>query len=188
MNLFKRAVAATAPSGGKLWSSEKEFDERWKRRISTMAGFIDAPGPVADLGCGMMWLEQFLRVGNAYVPVDYVRRDDRTRVIDFNTEKLPDLGAKVAFLSGSLEYVREAVEFLKILTGMEFEQIILSYCTTEKFHDMKIRRRALKWTSHLSIYQILTAFTGQYDLTGFVEMESNDTIFAFRRKHEGLHS
>ena len=164
MNLFKRAGASGPSSGGKLWSDEKEFDENWKRRISAMAAFIDMPGPVADLGCGMRWLEQFLREENPYVPVDYVRRDERTLVIDFNADKLPELGAKVAFLSGSLEYVKEAVMFLGTLTGMGFEQIILSYCTTEKFHDMKVRR-GLNWTSHLSIYQILTALTGQYDLT-----------------------
>ena len=68
----KTEPAEEAAVASTLWSSPIEFDEKWKRRISTMASYITKPCPVADFGCGMMWLETCLPPNCTYIPLDYV--------------------------------------------------------------------------------------------------------------------
>jgi hypothetical protein len=159
-------------SDKKLWSESTEFDSAWKTRIGTMASYIDVPGTVADFGCGMMWLEQFLGAKNTYLPIDYIRRDERTIVLDFNRDPLPTLEAEVAFLSGCLEYVHDVPAFLRELTSRKFKQIILSYCTIETWSNRRTRRE-LNWVSDESIFRILSAFLPNYCLTQIGDISGN---------------
>ncbi len=146
-----------------------------------MAAYIDKTGTVADFGCGMMWLEQFLGEGNTYLPIDYIRRDERTVVADFNNDPFPKVSGEVAFLSGSLEYVKDLKGFIQNLTAADFPQIVISYCTLEKNPDMRARR-ALNWVSHESIFSVLEMFCDQYCLTKIDNGVEANTIMVFRKK------
>jgi hypothetical protein len=181
MTTIRNLFSARSKPGGKLWSQDSEFDEAWKGRISRMASYIDKTGTVADFGCGMMWLEQFLAPGNVYLPIDYIRRDERTLVVDFNNDPFPKISGEVAFLSGSLEYVKDIKGFLRNLMNAGFPEIVISYCTIDKYPDMRARR-ALNWVSHESIFSILEIFCEQYSLAKIDNSVEANTILVFRRK------
>ena len=182
--LYKSAkggvVREPARADAPLWSSSVEFDESWKRRITAMASHIKGPCSVADFGCGMMWLEQFLPPGCTYVPIDIARRDERTIVLDLNRDPLTAIQAEVAFLSGVLEYVENVELFAQKLTGAGFRQIILSYCTLDKFGDLN-NRKNLNWLSHKSLFELLAIFLPAFDLTALDDVNGN-TILSFNRK------
>ena len=181
MPLFRKTLFHRNKTGAeKLWSSKHEFDERWKERIATMASYISIPGAVADFGCGMMWLEHMLGPNNSYLPIDYISRDNRTQVIDFNAAPLPRIEAEVAFLSGSLEYVLDVKNFVRQLIQMGFKQIILSYCTIEMVPQRGARRQ-LNWVSHESIFTLLSLFCPPYSLINIDRTHGANTIFVFRR-------
>ncbi len=163
-----------------LWTSSDEFDESWKKRISKMASNIDIPGSVVDIGCGKMWLESQLKESNDYVPVDFVRRDERTIVLDINKDTLPEFNAPVAFLSGILEYVSDVNRLSRNLIRQRFEKIILSYCTLEKYPNLRWRKK-LNWVSHLSIFELIELFIAYYDLVRLDDVNGN-TILVLERK------
>lgn len=177
----KSALNAKQSSDAKLWSSGIEFDEAWKNRIALMASYIDIPGEVADFGCGMMWLEQFLKTDNIYIPIDYIKRDDRTHVVDLNVYPLPVFEADVVIFSGVLEYIESIDKFYAETMRSNFKKIILSYCTLEK-HGNIASRKSLNWVSHESVFSILAIFTKDYDLTAIDDVNTN-TIMVFNRKN-----
>ncbi len=131
---------SSADAADPLFSKPAEFDEAWKARIAHLASFIDSPGPVLDIGCGMMWLEPLLARGNKYIPIDYVRRDDRTVVVDLNAQPLPAIDAEFAFMSGVLEYIQDVPGFLRQLTRRKIRRIMLTYCTIECWWKMPLRK------------------------------------------------
>jgi hypothetical protein len=181
MTLLRNIFSTRNKSANKLWSQSSEFDEAWKKRISRMASYIDKSGTVVDFGCGMMWLEQFLGSGNVYFPIDYIRRDDRTLVVDFNNDPFPKISGHVAFLSGSLEYVKDMKGFIRNLMAADFRQIVISYCTIEKIPHMR-GRLGLNWVSHESVFSLLELFCEQYNLTQFDNSMDTNTIMVFRKK------
>ncbi len=178
--MFKKLITPSEKPTTLLWSQKEEFDARWKKRIEVMASYIDIPGIVADLGCGMMWLEPFLKEGNTYLPIDYIKRDERTVVVDLNKRPLPPLSASVGFLSGVLEYISDLRGFLDYLQESKLDKIILSYCTLENIPDLRMRK-SLNWVNNESIYFLLSAFTRQYDLTAIEDVNQN-TVMVFNRK------
>jgi hypothetical protein len=163
----------------KRWSSLAEFPPAWSVRIERMAKFIDRPGRVADFGCGPMWLERFLRTDNTYVPVDYVRRDERTIVVDLNADRIPPLHAEVAFLSGVLEYVEDVDSVVSQLEAQEFSRLIVSYNTVENVPDME-QRRQLHWVSHLDLATLLQLFDRKFALVE-KDTSTTNTILVFDR-------
>lgn len=163
-----------------LWTSTEEFNESWKKRIYKMAADIDIPGAVVDIGCGMMWLESQLNELNDYIPVDFVRRDERTIVLDLNKDTLPEFNASIAFLSGILEYVSDVGRLSQNLIGQGFDKIILSYCTVEKYPNIRWRKK-LNWVSHLSIFELIALFTANYDIVRLDDLNGN-TILVLERK------
>jgi hypothetical protein len=183
MSLFRRLFHPQRPPARVRpplrWDAAEEFDVAWKQRIAEMASFIDGPGRVADFGCGLMWLEQYLSVEQTYVPIDFVRRDARTMVVDFNAGPLPRIDADVAFLSGILEYVRAPLPFLAQLSSMGFRQVILSYNTIEQMPDLS-ERRFLGWANDLSLIDVQSCFSPRYDLTHLTRRA--DTIFVFQAR------
>ena len=182
LNIKKLIKKNTFPCSKKteLWTSETEFDTAWKKRIELMASYIDIPGKVADFGCGMMWLENFLKSENSYVPIDYIRRDERTIVIDLNVGPISAINAEIAFLSGILEYIEDIPKFISQLTDNNFKLIILSYCTLEKNSDVGVRK-SLNWVSHVSLFELLSLFTNKYNLTAIDDFNIN-TILVFKKK------
>jgi hypothetical protein len=182
-NLYSKAEETATidkKSIDKLWAKSSEFDTAWKQRISFMSNYITVPGAVADFGCGMMWLEECLKPENTYIPIDYMARDSRTIVIDLNCDMLPELGAKIAFMSGVLEYVKQPEKVIDNLAEQNVEQLIISYCTFDKFNNMD-QRESLNWKSHLSIFELLGQFTKRYSLQTLDDINSN-SIFVFSKK------
>ncbi|MDQ6632932.1 MAG: hypothetical protein M3Y82_14450 [Verrucomicrobiota bacterium] len=169
----------------KLWSCDSEFDAVWKKRIAIMASYLELPGAVADFGCGLMWLEQFLPPQNSYLPIDYIQRDTRTFVLDFNRDSLENIKAEVAVLSGVLEYIQDAGEFIRKLKDRNFKRIILSYCTLEKHGNMEARK-ALNWVSHESIFRLLALFLDHYYLAAINDVNNNTILVFDRKSHENL--
>jgi hypothetical protein len=181
MRLFRKSLFRNNTTGSeKLWSSKDEFDERWKERIATMSSYISIPGTVADFGCGLMWLEHMLGPNNTYLPIDYISRDNRTQVIDFNAAPLPRINAEIAFLSGSLEYVVDVKGFVEYLIETGFKQVIVSYCTIELIPQRRTRQQ-LNWVSHESVFTLLSLFCPPYSLTNLDRTHGANTIFVFKR-------
>jgi hypothetical protein len=144
-----------------------------------MAEYCGKSGTVVDFGCGEMWLEKCLKPLHKYVPLDMIRRDERTIVHDFRSTPLPNIRGDVAFLSGILEYLPNPEQFLVYLSSMGFSRIVMSYCTTEKFSDFG-QRNDFGWISHLSALDILGIMCSRYVLSSMDEWQSN-TIFVLDR-------
>ncbi len=51
----------------KEWQDIEFFNEEWKDRIMLMASFIEKESSVMDLGCGRMWLLDFLPENCTYL-------------------------------------------------------------------------------------------------------------------------
>lgn len=134
-------------TGQRSWRRLEYFDESWKKRIETMASYINPGESVVDLGCGRMWLKPLLK-DNVYYPVDYTQRDEITAVADFNAHEFPEIVADVAFVSGTLEYVEDYGWFAGKVCSHS-KRCIVSYCTTEHYPSMKTRSQKA-WKSHLS--------------------------------------
>jgi hypothetical protein len=164
-----------------LFSRPAEFDEAWKARIAHLAGFVDSAGPVMDIGCGMMWLEPLLVRGNKYIPVDRVRRDNRTLVVDLNTQPLPDVPAEFAFMSGVLEYIQDVPRFLRQIITRRFRRILLSYCTRECWPKMAVRR-SLNWVSHESLEDLLNVLLPEYALVALERFQKHVAVVVEKRR------
>ncbi|MBJ6799249.1 class I SAM-dependent methyltransferase [Geomonas propionica] len=130
------------------WREIEHFDEQWKRRIKGLAYLLDQEKSVLDLGCGRMWLREFLPDGTRYFCCDYVARSPETIVCDFNRNEFPDLRVDVCFVSGCLEYVEDVDWFLGRIAQAS-DRLILSYCSTELVPGLP-GRKSLAWKSHLS--------------------------------------
>ncbi|MGA2443394.1 MAG: methyltransferase domain-containing protein [Tepidisphaeraceae bacterium] len=154
------------------FSNPAEFDEAWKARIAHLAEFVDTSGPVMDIGCGMMWLEPLLVRGNRYIPVDYVRRDHRTLLVDLNAQPLPEVEAEFAFMSGVLEYVHDVPRFLRQVMARRFRRILLSYCTLECWWKMPLRR-SLNWVSHESLEDLLNVLLTEYTIVALERFQQH---------------
>lgn len=157
MTIIKRIWdrAQWLTTGQRSWQRLEYFDESWKKRIETMASYIQPGESVVDLGCGRMWLKPFLK-NNVYYPVDYTQRDQSTVVADFNTHEFPEIVADVAFVSGTLEYVEDYGWFVGQVCSRS-KRCILSYCTTEHYPSMRTRSQKA-WKSHLSRSALLGVF------------------------------
>jgi hypothetical protein len=162
------------------WHRTTEFDERWKKRIQQMASYIDSRGPVADFGCGPMWLKEFLPLGNRYIPIDCVQRNSDTIVVDLNKDDCPRTDAEFAFFSGVLEYIADLSGFLQRMASQNYRRIILSYCVTDRQSNHWIRR-GLNWVSHASIVDLLQPLLRDYVLTAIDEQNKN-MIFVLDRR------
>jgi hypothetical protein len=164
----------------KTWENIEYFDESWKARISKMTNYISPGSSVLDLGCGKMWTREFIPADCIYIPVDYVRRDDHTIVCDFNKNEFPGSKADFAFVSGCLEYVKDYEWFIKQIANSS-KKCILSYCTLEKFPDIK-ERENLTWVNNLKRDDVVKLFeNNNFKLFNEDITESNNSIFVFHK-------
>jgi hypothetical protein len=163
----------------KLWANREEFHESWKGRIEKMSRYLRPPSTVADFGCGMMWLEEFLPRECTYLPIDYIQRDARTLLVDLNEQPLPRIAADTAFFSGVLEYIVDLQHLATQLAAGSFRRVIVSYCTLDKYPDMASRRQ-LNWVSHKSTLDLLALFVPRFAMTAIDDF-NNNSIFVFDR-------
>lgn len=133
-----------------------EYTDSWSlraQRAVSMMGDIDS---VADVGCGMMTLERYLPSGVSYVPMDVVRRDDRTIVVDLNKEKLPMVGTECLVALGLLEYIFDVPALLKQMSNC-YDVVVTSYNSTDNFPDLN-ERTGHAWVNAYAIAEIESLF------------------------------
>lgn len=164
----------------KHWKDIEYFDSKWKNRIKLMSEYIDEGSKILDLGCGKMWLKEFITEKESYIPVDYVFRGEETIVCDFNMYQYPVVIADTAFVSGCLEYVKDYKWFITEICK-QHEKCILSYCTIEYFPENKMRKN-LTWNNHLSKEDILMLFKeNNFNLVNEKLTETNNQLFVFEK-------
>ncbi len=123
------------------------------KRARMAARFVPEGSRVADVGCGKaMPLEAVLPVGSTYVPVDVVRRDARTLVVDLNVEPLPPLDVDVVIGLGLLEYLNDVPGFLTQLPS----RAVMSYAPLEQTPGRD--RAASGWKNSYTTESLSMAF------------------------------
>ena len=158
------------------WREIEYFDEAWKLRINMMSSYIIENTSVVDLGCGPMWLSNLLGDRNTYFGVDYVKRDDKTIVCDFNKYEFPCIYADYYFISGCLEYVNDVEWFIESISKYT-SRIIISYCILENFPDLHLRK-SYAWVNNFTQKNLLDLFLSEkYELINIQETPSRNIIF-----------
>ncbi len=162
------------------WKQIEYFDSDWKERIKIMAAYLEPGKIVTDLGCGKMWLKEYIPETNIYYPVDYINRGDDTVICDFNNNEFPTHKSEIAFVSGCLEYIEKPEVFIRKIA--ENNTIcILSYCTTDNFKTLRTRK-ANAWKNNLSRSELIKLFSDQ-NMKLYDEniTESKNNIFIFKK-------
>jgi hypothetical protein len=138
------------------WSDPKQLEPAWEARAVMAADFIAAGTRILDIGCGAMKLERHLPFGAKYQPCDVVARDDRTIVVDLNTQALPVEAVKAADLVvmlGVWEYIYKPGELFQAFAGTG-KPILCSYCDVSLTSNID-RRRVLGWVNDFTLDQFL---------------------------------
>lgn len=161
------------------WADVRNLSSKWDSRAQIVAGLIDPPVRVIDLGCGAMALEGELEDGVTYFPADLVARDCRTQIFDLNGGDLPDLDADVPVALGLLEYAHDPSRFFQ-QAASRWPRLILTY------HPVDVRgasadRIAKGWFNALTTDELLAlASSAGFELRDLKAM-STDRIFDFCR-------
>lgn len=181
MQFLRSIVRALRGKEVRQWRDAEYFDPVWKQRIGQMAKLLPSGEQmkVMDLGCGKMWLKEFLPDRFEYIPVDYTDRGEGTILCDFNNLDFPERDVDVAFVSGCMEYVENFSLFI-VQISKHAEHCLISYCSTDYTPDIAVRS-ARNWVNHLGESEIVTLFRD----VGFELVESisqENTIFLFSKK------
>jgi hypothetical protein len=161
------------------WPELERFNPNWRERIAIMAKHISQEdGPVADIGCGPMWLKEYLPAGVGYVGVDYTDRGDGCVVCDLNEEPFPNLDAQTYFVSGCLEYIAKPEPFIATISARA-QKCILSYCGREHFPH-RLEREKLGWRNHLLNSEVADMFAKHGMTLASSELTpSNNAVLVF---------
>lgn len=178
-NPIARLLAHFHSDGPNNWRDIEYFNRKWKIRIRKMSEFIEPDCSVVDLGCGRMWLKNYLPQTVKYFPVDYKYRGADCIVQDFNQLQYPDVDADTAFVSGCLEYIDEPRWFVSEICRNQ-TMCVLSYCTTEYFPDEMVRMKKA-WVNSLSETQVISLFKDFGFALTHKTHEKTYVIFVFRK-------
>ena len=148
--------------------------------MGQMACLIPPTASILDLGCGPMWLREFIGQENRYYPVDFIKRGTETLVCDFNKHEFPDIRADISFVAGCLEYVIDHEWFIEQIANHS-EGCVISYNALDHFPSEPYRR-ALDWVNDLTEDQLASCFR-RHDFVPSVRKldEDNGSIFKFTR-------
>lgn len=162
------------------WKSVERFDDRWRGRIKQMSGFISKNDTsVVDLGCGPMWLKDYLEADVTYTGVDYKNRGPNTIICDLNKDCLPELYSDVYFISGCLEYIHSPSHLVQEMSRQTLNRCIISYCSVNHFSDQRLRRKK-GWVNHLTEEQLIDLFiSNDMSLQNQCITADNNSIFVF---------
>jgi SAM-dependent methyltransferase len=171
-----------------LWSAKKRqwkdleyFDSAWKDRIQLMAGYIPGhSGTILDIGCGKMWLKEYLPAGCAYYGLDYIYRGLDSHVFDLNKHEFPVASFDITFVSGCLEYITDYKWLISKISDQS-AICILSYCTFDIFNSHE-KRTALGWVNHLTELELINVFnTNKMYATAKDKTSTSNTIYVFSK-------
>lgn len=138
------------------WNSPEQFTESFRTRMKEMSIYIEPRSSVMDMGCGPMWLKNFLPPECIYYPVDYIRRDSDTIVCDFNNYEFPDIKTDVIFCGGIIEYINDYQWFAKTVYA-HCSRCIASYNPVEYTADPAVRKN-LDWVNSLTSHEFVECF------------------------------
>lgn len=162
------------------WKEIEYFDEVWKNRIEMMAKYIKPDFSVLDLGCGKMWLKNFLAPTNTYFGSDYLSRSEDTIVCDFNKYEFPDKNVDCIFISGCMEYVNDVNWFVQSVESHS-NYVVLSYCLMEHFPNLEVRKQNA-WVNHLTNSDVIELFKkNNFELLEETITKTNNSIFFFKK-------
>jgi len=163
------------------WKNIEYFDENWKSRIKAMAELIENERIILDIGCGRMWLKDFLDSSKVYLGCDFVKRNDDTIVCNLNDNQFPEIKADLCFVSGCFEYVENIEWFLDKLEACA-PALIISYCTRDLNPDLKLRK-SMGWVNHLSFQEIVRMIASRgFSLVKRVDVIDGNEILKFVRQ------
>ena len=128
----------------------------WSARSAIAAQYFADQDGVADFGCGTMTLEQHLRPGQFYIPIDVIARDTRTIVCDLNCTPPPLTAANAAACLGLLEYLHHPGDFLRILST-HYHVAVISYNPINA-HEPSTNRRAHGWVNDFDMTKLENLF------------------------------
>jgi hypothetical protein len=175
--LARRVVSA----GGRHWTEVERFDESWKSRIEAMAAYIRAGDAVVDVGCGPMWLRQYLPAGARYTGIDYKYRGEGMVVCDLNASPLPELPADIYFISGCLEYVQQPPVLIERMAALT-RRCVISYCCIDEYPDVHNRSKRA-WVNSFSADEVRQLFRqAGFECSESKKLVSGNTLFFFEKK------
>ena len=133
-----------------------------------------------DIGCGKMWLKDYLQPGCKYFGVDYIDRGVDSYVFDLNNYEFPDFFCDLAFVSGCLEYIDDYKWLLRKICTQN-RVCIISYCIFDVFNDLKERRK-LHWKNQLTERELIDLFVdNDMHLTDKDKTDTQNYIYVFTR-------
>lgn len=186
--LIKKLISTVLPgkpapaAAVRTWKDIEYFEDSWINRIRMMAEFLPDGTTVMDLGCGQMGLPK-VKTLKTYIPIDYCKRNEETRVCDFNKKQFPAEKAEYTFVSGCLEYVNDPDWFISRIAKAS-NHCVISYCSTDGFPDKAARTR-LVWVNHLSRQEVIDLFERhgmKLEKESFYQPHNN--IFLFSKKQK----
>jgi hypothetical protein len=145
VRLTRQARAADVPLVERWQQLDLAVSEDWLPRARLAANWLAEARSVADLGCGRMLLETCLGRDQNYVPVDFLPRDNRTMVVDFNKFPLPRIAATHFAGLGLLEYLYRLERFLRWLRAGFAGGVVSFSCRSSAPRQ---RRLANGWVNH----------------------------------------
>jgi hypothetical protein len=160
-----------------LWS---EFGEQWPVRATAAADWLAEASSVADLGCGTMSLERYLRPEQHYVPVDLLPRDERTLVLDLNKspdiERLPT--SEACAVLGFFEYSYAPDELVAMLRR-RYRQVVTTF---NMLGDETIEWRIEQgWVNHFTRDEFRELFARHgFGATREQNVRARENMFDFR--------
>lgn len=156
-NVFGRFKYLRSKKKPKAWKEIEYFDEGWKNRIESMYQYMPLGiKSIMDIGCGKMWLKDYLDSNILYFGIDYKHRGDDCYVCDLNKYEFPNFNTDIAFVSGCLEYIHDYNWLIKQISS-HCKLCILSYCIFDYFDNLN-ERKQLGWVNNLSKIELINVF------------------------------
>lgn len=127
------------------------LDTKWENRTRLAAEWLQNEKIVADIGCGLMALESFLPEQTIYLPMDVVRRDARTVVVDLNREPIPQFTCDAVVMLGVLEYIDDVEAVFDQLR--RFPKTLISYnhiSVNDFLWKLGLRKKHVDWRNRNS--------------------------------------
>lgn len=131
--------------------------EHWNARSAFAARLLEDQPSVTEFGCGMMYLEKYLKEEQYYCPSDVVQRDGRTLVCDLNKESVPLTSTTAVAMLGVLEYLFDVPRVLAE-AAQRYQVMVVSYCVTDASSAPK-ERREHAWVNAFSTSELEAIFT-----------------------------
>jgi hypothetical protein len=167
----------------KKWKDIEYFDEQWKERIYKMSKYLNSHDSIIDLGCGQMWLKDYISESNQYYPIDYKKRQEKCGIYDFNKGEFPPQIVDVAFVSGVLEYIENPKWFIAEISK-HASKCIISYCSIDYFPNI-MQRLSFGWVNNLTLLDIISLFEKQgMSLIDQQLSKQSNSIFFFQKQNE----